>query len=213
MLDSALPAQRWYRQRRYLGSALWSEEGGEAFESWSADEDGAADGSAPSAMYYVVIAAHDEAALPPSGPGLSLFRDRGDREWLRIEDQAREVLRLDGLLKDRDAALDRQGAHIRHLEELIAYRDRIVAERDAQLAAAHEAAEAELARANRALANEAEQARNAGAAVAALETERTRLERAIAAQERIIAYRQSARWWFRLPWVRVRLVWRRLAGE
>ena len=190
LLDPALPVQRWYRQRRYLGSALWSEEGGDAFESWSAGEDGAAGASAPSAMYFVVVAAHDESALPPARPALSLFRDRGDRELLRIEDQAREVLRLDGLLKDRDAALDRQVPHIRHLEELVAYRDRIVAERDVQLAAARETAEA-LARANRALASEAEQARNAAAAVAALETERTRLERATAAQERIIAYRQS----------------------
>jgi hypothetical protein len=47
-------------------------------------------------------------------------------------------------------------------------------------------------------------------AEAALEAERGRLERALAAQERIIAYRQSARWWIRLPWLRTRLLWNRM---
>jgi hypothetical protein len=37
-----------------------------------------------------------------------------------------------------------------------------------------------------------------------LREENARLERAIAAQERIIAYRQSARWWIALPWIRAR---------
>jgi hypothetical protein len=41
-------------------------------------------------------------------------------------------------------------------------------------------------------------------AAKALRDEIERLERAIAAQERIIAYRQSARWWVLLPWMRVR---------
>ena len=35
-----------------------------------------------------------------------------------------EVLRQDALLKDRDAALDRQTAHVHHLEALIAERER-----------------------------------------------------------------------------------------
>ena len=42
--------------------------------------------------------------------------------------------------------------------------------------------------------------------------ENERLERALAAQERIIAYRQSARWWLALPWIRLRLLLRRLRG-
>ena len=32
-------------------------------------------------------------------------------------------------------------------------------------------------------------------------------------QERIIAYRQSARWWVSLPWLRVRLWWQRVRGQ
>ena len=43
----------------------------------------------------------------------------------------------------------------------------------------------------------------------ALAAERERLERALAAQERIIAYRQSARWWLALPWLRMRMLWRK----
>ena len=106
------------------------------------------------------------------------------------------MLRLDGLLKERDAALDRQTAHIHHLEAL-------VGARDAQLAAAsakRDAQERELDEAWAAAAHTAE----------ASDIERERLERAIAAQERIITYRQSARWWIRLPWLRLRLLWNRL---
>jgi SAM-dependent methyltransferase len=188
LLEPAFPARRWYRQRRYLGSALWAEEGSRDSEIWSGDAEKTSPAVPPEATYFVVIAARDQAALPPPGPALSLYSDRGEREWRRIEAEAREVLRLDGLLKERDAALDRQTAHVRHLEELVAHRDRIVAERDAQLAGA------------------AEDARNNAAT---FEAEHERLERAIAAQERIIAYRQSARWWIKLPWLRVRLLWNR----
>jgi SAM-dependent methyltransferase len=206
LLDPAFPACRWYRQRRYLGSALWAEEGHEDFELWSGDAEGTAPAVPPEAMYFVVIAARDRASLPPPGPALSLYADRRDREWRRLEADAREVLRLDGLLKDRDAALDRQTAHVHHLEQLVAHRDRIVAERDAQLADVSAKREAH-AREHEAARIAAEEARDKAAA---LEDEHERLERAIAAQERIIVYRQSARWWVKLPWLRVRRLWNRI---
>ena len=41
------------------------------------------------------------------------------------------------LLRERDAALDRQTAHVRHLEELAGFRERLVVERDGQLEAAN----------------------------------------------------------------------------
>ncbi|HVF64212.1 MAG TPA: methyltransferase domain-containing protein [Casimicrobiaceae bacterium] len=47
-------------------------------------------------------------------------------------------------------------------------------------------------------------------AVAAYKAENARLDAALAAQDRIISYRQSARWWLRLPFVRVKLLWHRL---
>ena len=61
------------------------------------------------------------AALPAAGPALSIFSDRDEAELARLDAQAAEVLRLDGLLKERDTALrPADTAHIRHLEELVA---------------------------------------------------------------------------------------------
>ena len=47
---------------------------------------------------------------------------------------------------------------------------------------------------------------------AEVEAECGRLDRALDAQERIIAYRQSFRWWLALPWMRVKLMLSRLKG-
>ena len=70
--------------------------------------------------------------------------------------------------------------------------------------------------ANQAIAQQEAQLTQRAKAVAALErrvqelittvrAEQKRLEAALSAQERIIAYRQSFRWWLRMPWIRVRL--------
>jgi predicted nucleic acid-binding Zn-ribbon protein len=103
-----------------------------------------------------------------------------------------------------------------HLEEIAAFRERIVVERDAQLAQLNALREA-LQKESEALHDErdglAHALGTARHAVAAQSAECERLERAIAAQERIIAYRQSARWWIALPWLRVRLWWQRIHGE
>jgi SAM-dependent methyltransferase len=189
LLGSAFPALRWFRQRRHLGSALWGEDATGSTEHLAGDGRSVAAAEAPEAMYFVVIAAREAAALPPPEPALSLFIDRDEGEWKRIDAQAREVMRQDALVKERDAALDRQAGHIHHLENLVAERDRRLAE--AELAARARIADLEQQ-------------------VQALSDERQRLEGAISAQERIIAYRQSARWWLALPYVRVKLLWRRL---
>jgi SAM-dependent methyltransferase len=212
LLGGAFGARRWFRQRRFIGSALWSEDGGSAFEAWAGDARAAAAARPPEAMYFVVVAAREEHALPRAAAALSLFGDADDREERRLEAQAREVLRLDDLVKARDRALDAQTAHVRHLEMLVAERERLVEARDAELrehvatrdaqTRALDGTRAELAHASTALGS-------ARQAVDALEAERERLERAIAAQERIIAYRQSARWWMQLPWLRVRHLWQK----
>jgi uncharacterized small protein (DUF1192 family) len=49
-----------------------------------------------------------------------------------------------------------------------------------------------------------------GEEIAALKQEIGRLDAAVRAQERIIAYRQSARWWLALPFLRMKLWWRRV---
>jgi SAM-dependent methyltransferase len=206
LLRAPFPVRRWFRQRRYVGSALWSEEGGAVHEAWSGDAHDVSKASLPEALYFVVVAARSAEALPSVRPALSLFSDAGDDEERRIEAQAREVLRLDGLLAARDRALDAQAAHIAHLESLIAYRERIIVERDGQLAEHVAAREAQQAR----LAEAVSELGSLRQATQALEAERERLERAIAAQERIIAYRQSARWWMQLPWLRVRHLWHKV---
>lgn len=224
LLAAHFPAQRWHRQRRYFGSAIWSEDGAAGCEAWQ-DGGGEVDAAQPpAAMYYVVLAAKRAVSLPPAAAMLSLFSDSGEAELRRLDDQAAELLRLDGLLKERDGALDKSAAHVRHLEELVAYRERLVEERDAQLAAANASlseawAERDVARLERDTARgerEREAAARTGEAASArqmtdaLEAEAHRLERAVEAQERIIAYRQSARWWLALPWLRLKLLWQRL---
>jgi SAM-dependent methyltransferase len=231
LLAPAFPARRWYGQRRYFGSALWAEGGAAAgFEAFAGAGDAVAEAAPPPAMYHVVVAAKTPAGLPAAGPRLSLFTDRDESVLRAVDAQAAEVLRLDGLLGERDAALGKRAEHVRHLEELVAFRDRIVAERDEQLAAIIAArdevirerdeaqavarAEREAARVQLVTALGARDAALAelASARAALAAEVARLERALAAQERIIAYRQSARWWLALPWLRLRLWWQRMTG-
>ena len=152
---------------------------------------------APSAMYFVLIAAREPGALP-SGPALSLFTDSDDREWKRIDAQAREVLRLDALLKQRDGELAGETGRVLHFQALVAERDRQIARRDGEGA-------------RRSPRQAVRRAPTSGCR--RWKTSALRLERAIGAQERIIAYRQSARWWVRLPFLRVKLLWKRIRGE
>src|SRR4029077_2355221 len=91
----------------------------------------------------VVVAARSPAASLPAVASLSLFTDRGEGEIARMDAQAAEVIRQDDLLHERDAELARKAAHVRHLEEIAAYRERIVVERDAQLVEVQEAHAAE----------------------------------------------------------------------
>jgi ubiquinone/menaquinone biosynthesis C-methylase UbiE len=220
LLAPLFAARRWYRQRRYFGSAIWSEDASaNAFEAWREEDDKVLPAQAPEAMYYLVLAARHASALPAAAPAVSFFSDRGERELARLDAQAAEVLRLDTLAKERDGALVRAAGHVRHLEELVAYRERLVEERDAQLSAANAALAialnerdaARTERDNTAAARKTEEA-SARQAADALKAEAQRLERAIAAQERIIAYRQSVRWWLALPWLRMKLWWQRMTG-
>lgn len=213
LLATAFPAQRWYLQRRYFGSAVWSEDPAGATEALTGDAARVDDAAPPAAMYFIVLAARDAAALPAQAPRLSLFADRDDAELARIDARAGEVLRLDTLLRERDAALDRQTAHVHHLESLVAERERIVGERDRALATAASERDAIVTRLQHAADEARAELASARQAVAALQDEGARLERALAAQERIIAYRQSARWWLGLPWLRIKLWWQRLRAS
>lgn len=81
--------------------------------------------------------------------------------------------------------------------------------RGADELAAHETTRKSLEDARVAFARRDDDVATLEAAVAGYRAENARLEAAVAAQERIIVYRQSARWWVRLPLVRVKLWWHR----
>ena len=233
LLGAAFPVQRWFSQRRFFGSAIWSDAGGSdasSFEAWQGDGDSIARSRVPAAMYFVAIAARNDAALPKDVAALSLFSDTNDAELGRLDVQAAEVLRLDELLRSRDASLDRATHHIHHLERLASEREKLVQERDVQLREVHDALAANEARAQgeikalqqqwKLALSERDGARSerevtltelaaARTSVDAFRDESDRLGRAVQAQERIIAYRQSARWWVTLPWLRLRLLFRK----
>lgn len=109
--------------------------------------------------------------------------------------------------------------HVRDVEARSRMRDDLLAAQrlHADEAAAHEHTRASLASVQGALESvQAALARRSAdvaqleEAVAGYRTENARLDAALSAQERIIGYRQSLRWWLRLPFVRVKLWWHRL---
>ncbi len=249
-LAAHFPHLRWYHQTSVLASAIWGEAQaapGDA-EAWAGDGRSVTPMPTPDGIYYVVVAAKTAAGLPGAAPALSLFADRDETELKRAEHNAVEALRLDALLTERTEALDASGAHVKHLEgliavrdglvvardgdlqranahvkhleELIAERDRLVIARDGELVAVnaaraeHEgaliAARADLDAARAGIAAVTTELRAATKASAGLEAEMRRIDAALSAQERIIAYRQSFRWWLALPWLRLALWWQRL---
>jgi SAM-dependent methyltransferase len=178
LLEPHFPAQRWHRQHRYFGSALWAEEASGRYEAFCGSATTATTAAPPEAMYFVVVAARTSPALPETFPALSLFTDSDGAELDRLDHQAREVLRLDGLLIARDADLHEQTRRSDELHARVARHEREIAERSRT--------------------------------EAALRDELARLTGQVAAQERIVNYRESVRWWFVLPWLRVRRLWNRI---
>jgi ubiquinone/menaquinone biosynthesis C-methylase UbiE len=193
LLASSFPAQSWYHQRVTPWSAIWSEHPMGGAEAWLGDASGITSYKPPEGMYFVVVAGRSAKAVIPIAPG-SLFTDADDTELKRNESNAREVLRLDALLREHDAALDRQTGHIHHLEAMVGERERIIGDMDRRLEELNAAREER----DRQLAERAQ-------TIAALDGEQHRLHAALHAMEATVAYRQSARWWVKLPWFRVKL--------
>ncbi len=231
MLAGAFPARRWYRQRRYFGSALWDEAPASSrVDAWTGDASQVARRAAARGHVLRRRRGADAGRASRGRAGaVAVLRSSANPSSPASTRARPTCCASTRCSRDRDAALDRQAAHVRHLEEIAAFRERVVVERDAQLAdvnaarealtverdalaAARDAAVAERAAALRDLDDALSALASAQQAQAALADEADRLGRAIAAQERIIAYRQSARWWFTMPWLRVRLWWQRLRG-
>jgi ubiquinone/menaquinone biosynthesis C-methylase UbiE len=197
LLAPSFPAQSWYHQRVSPWSTIWSEHSTQGAEAWLGDARGVAPYKAPEGMYFVVIAARSARTEVPVVGG-SLFADAEDTELKRNAENAREVMRLDALLRDRDAALDRQTGHIQHLEKLVAERDLAVGRTLKELDVSREERDRQLAEHARMIAERETRA-------AALERELGQAQAALQASEATVAYRQSARWWVKLPWFRIKL--------
>ena len=196
-LAAHFPARQWFGQRRYLGSAIWRESPGERFEAVTGSAADVRDAGPPAAMYFIVIAARSDDALPAQSPALSLYADDDDTEWARIDREAAEVLRLDGMLGRRDEELRE---HARRAQELAAKVEHAIAERER----AEAALRLEMARRLDEARTTLDETR------AAYEAERERLIQRIETQERVLAYRASVRWWLRLPFARARGLWNRI---
>jgi hypothetical protein len=171
-------------------------------DAWLGNSDRIEPYASPEGMYFIVVAARSPGVLSQFESRGSLFTDADQTEQKRNEANAREVLRLDALLIARDVTAARQAEHIHHLESLVAERERIIEDLRRRLVELNALREKQLEQRDAAISGvEARVAEVLGV----LASEQGRLEAALAAQERIIAYRQSARWWLRLPWLRLRL--------
>ncbi len=237
LLMRRFPAQRWYHQRLACWSGIWSEPpaapasdpppGAAALEAWIGDAASIVPYREAEGMYFIVVAARDAAALPAEQASVSLFTDVDDSELKRAEANAREVLRLDALLRESADAVARHTHHIHHLEALVAERERLVVERDAAIKAYAErmrqletqAAERDAligerdrqleeasavgAEQDAELARRNETIAGLGKRAAALEADKARLETAQLAQAPRIAYLESFRGWINWPWRRL----------
>jgi ubiquinone/menaquinone biosynthesis C-methylase UbiE len=200
LLAPAFPAQSWYHQRVSPWSAIWSEHPVDGADAWLGDASGVGSYKPSEGMYFVVVAGRSAKVVIPTAPG-SLFTDAEDTEFKRNEANAREVMRLDALLREHDAALDRQTGHIQHLEAMVAERERIIGDMDRRLQELNAAREER----DRQLAERARTIAALESRVATLGGEQNRLQASLRAAELTVAYRQSARWWVKLPWFRVKL--------
>ena len=130
------------------------------------------------------------------GPALSLFTERDDASGSASTRRRARCCVSTRFSSSVTASLQARPRRVLHFQALVAERDRQIAP----------------------VARERERSARrrwprSGSRFSALEDERLRLERAIAAQERIIAYRQSARWWVRCRGCACKLLWQRISGR
>jgi SAM-dependent methyltransferase len=226
LLAPRFPAQRWLHQRLAYWSGIWNEkDASDRAETWIGDAAQIEPYSTPEAMYFIVVAARRPDALPDIDVRVSFFTDVEESAVKQAEAAAREALRLDALLKERDTLLAERTELLRHVEAVAAERQQLVADRDLQIAeiqkvraereqavAARErqltdaiaAHERTIAECNAELVTRSEAILMQGKRLSALDAERARQDAALAAQERAIVYLQSFRGWAAWPLRRYR---------
>ena len=220
LLDAHFPARRWYRQRMWLGSTLWSEAPGGHHEAWAGTPEAVSEASPPPALYYVLVAARRDADIPAALPAISVFSDADETEIKRTEANAREVLRLDRLAVELREGLDRQTGHVTHLERLAVERlealdrqgerlqrlDALVAERDQGIADRDRL----IAARDRAIVERDILLSRHAADLADRERDNATLRATVSDQRGIIAQRERFVWLLGLPRLRAKRWWQRL---
>jgi SAM-dependent methyltransferase len=212
LLDAGFPARQWFHQGPSFASALWREDaqpGASTCEAWTGDGRTVLPAPTPEGLYYIVLAAKSGAALPAALPRLSLYIDRDDSLRQQADSDAREALRLDRTLIEREEVITKAAAHITHLEEIVAEHRRTIVKLEEMRSASEHA----MVSARDALVQRDAELRAAREDVAQRRVEQARIDAALAAQERIITYRQCLRWWIKYPLVRTRLWWQNLTGR
>ena len=149
----------------------------------------------PEGMYFVTAAAKSAAALPDAVPALSVYVDRDDSERKRALQNALDVPRLDALALERNETIRRQMDHVRHLRGTRRRPGSHHRRTGSELAAIRAAREPTVR------------------AIDAQTAERQQLEAALAAQQRLLAFRNSFVGWLRWPPMRARLLWRQWTGR
>jgi O-antigen biosynthesis protein len=179
---------------------------------WSLDD---GDASARRAPSVVRVDAHTFAVTAPDGwlePAVA-------PEIMQRADRLRATLAWPSDLAEPGefmvfAALAK--AHAEQVEATARMRDELVGvamdhdRKHADEIAAHAQTRASLNHVQAALARRNADVAQLEETAAAYRAENARLDAAVTTQERIIGYRQSLRWWLRLPFVRVKLWWHRL---
>ena len=187
--------RRWFHQRVSPWSAIWSGARGRRRRGLARRRRPASSPYVPpEGMYFIVVAARSAALAVPVARG-SLLTDADDTEQKRDEANAREVLRLDALLRDRDAALDRQTrtSSTSNGSSLSAIASSRRGTRCSQELERGTRGSGPAAR-RRAPSN---QRVSRSARLPRSRASRTGSSRRCVASELTVAYRQSARWWVR----------------
>src|SRR4029077_21107028 len=106
------------------------------------------------------------------------------------------VAERERLVVERDDAVTRHTEDVHHLETLVGEGERIIVERDRQIEEANAARNEREAK----IALQEKQMISLEVGRSRLESELTRLQAALVAQERVIAYLQSFGGWLGWPW-------------